>query len=99
MVVVWQLALDIIQDVRGTLAMYLFIIEESIQTLGMAIYQAKKSNRTDLVRELAQYTLDNVITPAIAFCNTYGMATYPLNQAYWIFYDSSKKLMETYLAE
>jgi len=95
--VVWSIALDVIQDVRGSIAMYLFIIEEAIQTLGMAVYLLYKDNRFQEARETAQYMLDNVINPAIDFNNTYGSVAYPLNLAYDTFYKNSKKNMETYL--
>ena len=90
--------LSAVQDVRGTLGMYLFIIEEAIQTVGMACWTLYKDNRFAEVQELAQWIIDDIIDPAIEFNNTYGMATYPLNQAYAVFYTSARKNMETYLA-
>jgi len=93
----WQIALDVVQDVRGSIAMYLFIIEEAIQTVGMACYLNYKANRLDAVRELAKWILDNIVNPAIDFNNTYGHVAYPLNLAYNVFYQSAKRNMETYL--
>lgn len=93
----WTIAIDIIQDVRGSLAMYLFIIEESIQAVGMACYMLYKKKKYEDMRNLARYAIDNIIEPAIEFNNTYGGATYPLNMAYDVFYNSAKKSMETYL--
>jgi len=95
--VVWTLALDVIEDVRGSIAMYLFIIEEAIQTLGMACYMSYKAKNMALARELAQYGIDNVINPAIEFNNAYGFIAYPLNMAYDVFYKNAKKTFETYL--
>ena len=94
---IWKVALDLVQDVRGTLGMYLFIIEESIQTVGMACWTLYKANRISEVRELAQWIIDEIIEPAIVFNETYGKVAYPLNEAYGVFYESSRKNMETYL--
>ena len=93
----WSIALDVIQDVRGSIAMYLFIIEEAIQTVGMACYLNYKANRLEAVRDLAKWILDNIINPAIDFNNTYGSVAYPLNLAYNVFYHAAKRNMETYL--
>ena len=77
--------------------MYLFIIEESIQTVGMACWTLYKANRISEVRELAQWVLNEIIDPAIVFNEQYGKVAYPLNEAYGVFYEASRKNMETYL--
>jgi len=93
----WTIALDVIEDVRGSVAMYLFIIEESIQTLGMACYLLAKQERWNDLLDLANWIIANVINPAIDFNNTYGMVAYPLNMAYDTFYKASKTNMENYI--
>jgi len=93
----WEIVLDVIQDVRGSIAMYLFIVEEAIQTAGMACYLLHKHKKLEECRETAQYILDNIINPAIDFNNRYGAIAYPLNMAYDVFYKSAKTSMETYL--
>lgn len=93
----WQLALDVIQDVRGSVAMYLFIIEEAIQTVMMAVYIANKAGQYEKMIELATYVKNEVIEPAILFNNTYGAVAYPLNMSYDVFYKSAKRTTETYL--
>jgi len=95
--VVWTIALDVIQDVRGSIAMYLFIIEESIQTVGMACYLLTKANRKEDARDIARWAIDNIIDPALQFNETYGGVAYPLNMSYDVFYKSAKKNFETYL--
>jgi len=97
LMVVWTIALDVVQDVRGSIAMYLFILEEAIQTVGMSVYLMHKANMDEEVRSQAKWILDEIINPAIEFNNTYGMLAYPLNQAYSTFYESAKRNMETYL--
>jgi len=93
----WTIALDVIEDVRGSVGMYLFIIEESIQTLGMACYLLAKEQRWNDLLDLANWIIANVINPAIDFCNNYGAIAYPLNQAYATFYNASKINMENYI--
>lgn len=93
----WTLILDVIQDIRGTLGMYMFIVEESMQTVGMSLWQLYKAEMYGEVRNTAQWCLDNIINPAIEFCETYGKACYPLNMAYLLFFESSKRNVETYL--
>lgn len=97
MVFQWTIIIDIVEDVRGSIGMYLFIIEEAIQTIGMANYLAYKAGKMERVKEIAQWTIDEVIDPAINFNNIYGYIAYPLNQAYAVFYDAARKNMETYL--
>ena len=93
----WTVALDLIQDVRGSIAMYLFIIEESIQTVGMACYMLYKDQKYQEVMDLATWIISDIIDPAIEFNNTYGTVAYPLNMAYGVFYESAKRNMNTYL--
>lgn len=95
---VWSIAIDIIEDVRGSIAMYLFIIEESIQAIGMATYLANRAKKTDLTKELANYAIENLIDPALDFVKNYGTFAYPLNMAYEEFYKAARKVFETYLS-
>jgi len=95
--VAWIIAIDIIQDVRGSVGMYLFIIEESIQTIGMSCYIAKNAGKIDRAKELAQYAINNLIDPALQFVEDYGDLAYPLNLAYKEFYSAAKETMNTYL--
>ena len=93
----WQIALDVVEDVRGSIAMYLFIIEEAIQTAGMACYILYRQKKYDELRNTARWIIDNLIDPALEFVKTYGYAAYPLNLSYEVFYKSARKTMETYL--
>jgi len=94
----WIIAVDVIEDVRGSIAMFMFIIEEAIQSVGMACYLLRKANRVEECRNVAQWAIDNLINPALEFCKTYGYAAYPLNMAYESFYNAAKKTFETYLS-
>ena len=94
----WNIALDIVEDVRGSIAMYLFIIEEAIQTVGMACYLLYRQKKYDELKDTARWIIDNLIDPALEFVKTYGYAAYPLNIAYEVFYKSARKTVETYLS-
>lgn len=95
--VTWMIALDLIQDVRGSIAMYMFIIEEAIQTVGMSCYILYKDEKYAECLQLAHWILNNIIEPALGFAETYGHAAYPLEISYKVFYQASKKNMLTYI--
>jgi len=94
--VTWTLILDIIQDVRGSISMFMFIIEEAIQTVGMAIYLLYKQGKYQECLELVSWELENLINPSLEFVEQYGAVAYPLNIAYQQFYQSAKKTALTY---
>ena len=93
----WKIALDIIEDVRGSIAMYMFIIEEAVQTAGMAAYLYQKAEQTQKAKETAKWVLDNLIYPALDFVETYGYLAYPLNLSYEAFFRAAEKTMQMYL--
>lgn len=93
----WKIALDIIEDVRGSIAMYMFIIEEAVQTAGMAAYLYNKAEQKQKAKETAQWILDNLIYPAQDFTETYGYLAYPLNMAYDAFFKAAEQTMQMYL--
>jgi len=95
--VVWEIALEVVEEVRGSIAMFMFIIEEAIQTVGMACYINYKLGDVEAAKEAARWALDNLVNPALDFVDRYGAAAYPLNLAYKSFYLSAKRTMETYL--
>lgn len=94
---VWTIALDVIEDVRGSIAMYLFIIEEAIQSMGMACYLNYREKNWSALLETANYALENLIKPALDFVSTYGHVAYPLNISYQAFYEATKKQMQNYI--
>jgi len=94
---VWSIALDVIEDVRGSIAMFMFIIEEATQTAGMACYLYKKADMPEKAAELAQWIIDELLDPAIDFVDNYGYIAYPLNIAYKQFYLAAKQTMQAYL--
>jgi len=93
----WEIILDIIEDVRGTMIFYFFIIEEAIQSVSFACYLLHKAEMYEDCRNMARWCLDNLINPAIDTVAWLGTLIYPMNMSYDLFYKSAKKLMETYL--
>jgi len=95
--VVWTIAIDLIEDVRGSIAMFMFIIEEATQCVNMACYIAKEAEDMEKASEIAQWAIENLIDPALDFVQTYGILAYPLHIAYEKFFESAKKTLEQYL--
>lgn len=95
---VWwiTIAWDIVEDVRGSCAMFMFIIEEAVQTIGMACYLAQKKKQWNVLREYADFALYELIEPALQFVDQYGNLAYPLNGAYKAFFEAAKKTFLQY---
>ncbi len=92
-------AFDVFINIRETIAFYMFIIEEAIQTAGMAAYMLKKAEKIDEAKAQAQWTIDNLINPLIEFADSPAAAmAYPMNLAYKAFAQAAKKTMEAYLS-
>lgn len=91
-------AFGVFEDVRGAVAMYMFILEEAIQTVGMACYINYRRERYDKCKELAQYCIETLINPLKEFADSpAGNLAYPMNLSYSAFASASKKTMQTYL--
>ena len=91
-------AFDVFMNVRETIAFYMFIVEEAIQTAGMAAYMLKKADKIAEAKQQAQWTIDNLINPLLEFCDSPAAAmAYPMNLAYKAFAEAAKKTMEAYL--
>lgn len=84
-------------NVRETVAFYMFIIEESIQAVGMACYLYKKYGLNNKAKETAQWCINELIDPLLDFSSSIGVLAYPLNLAYSAFAEATRKVMEMYL--
>ncbi|MBT0160791.1 hypothetical protein G4O51_12495 [Candidatus Bathyarchaeota archaeon A05DMB-2] len=93
----WTLVLDTIQDTRGSVGMFMFILEESCQTMGMACYLLQKTGKWAELKSMAEYMLTELIEPALEFVSIYGHIAYPWNLAYQTFFESAKKTAQTYI--
>ena len=90
-------AFDIFMNVRETIAFYMFIIEESIQAVGMACYLLKKYGLDEDAKQYANWAKSNLIQPLREFAQGVGQVAYPMNQAYIAFADATEKVMDAYL--
>ena len=91
-------AFEVFEDVRGAVAMYMFIIEESIQTVGMANWILYKNNQISKMQENAEWIRDNLAQPLKNFATSgYGTVAYPMNLAYAKFADATLKTVEAIL--
>ena len=93
----FTIVLGKIEWVHGTVGMFMFILQEACQTLGMAAFMATRNNQLDRARELASYAITEICDPALDFCNDFGWAAYPLHLAYREFFKAARKNFETYL--
>lgn len=93
----WTIAIDLIEDVRSSIAMYMFILEETAQTLGMSCYLLSRNEEYERLIEMANYAINELINPAIEFVETYGALAYPLHFAYKAFFEGAKRTFQTYL--
>jgi len=91
-------AFKVFEFVHGTVSFYMFIIEESIQTVSLAIYLANKAELNSKMKELAQWNKDNLITPLKEFCDAGGYAGFPMNLAFKKFAEASEQAMNFYLS-
>lgn len=92
-------AFYVFTNVRETVAFYMFIVEEAIQTAGMAAYMLKKAGKIDEAKQQAQWVIDNLINPLLEFCDSPAAAmAYPMNMAYRAYAEAAKKAMEAYLS-
>lgn len=86
-----------IEWLHGTIGMFMFILQESAQTLGMAAFIAIRNDRLDLAKKLATHAITEICDPAIDFTNDFGWAAYPLHMAYREFFLAAKRNFQTYL--
>lgn len=84
-------------NVREAVAFYMFIIEESIQAVGMACYLYTKYGLNNKAKETAKWCINELIDPLLEFANSFGVLAYPMNLAYSAFAEATRKVMEMYL--
>lgn len=88
-------AFEIFQDIRGTIGMYMFIIEESIQTAGMGVFMLQKAGLYERAKQHAEWIEINLANQLKDVAtNPLGYVAYPLNLAYEAFADASLKNIE-----
>jgi len=97
LLVIADIVWDVVEDIRGTIAMMMFILEESIQTAMMAQYLAFKENMLDDAWDINIYIMQNLQNPLKELASSgWAKAAYPLNQAYESFADSTWEALSIY---
>ena len=91
-------AFEAFEKVNSIVAFFMFIIEESIQTVSLAIYLSNKAGNMEQMKELAQYNLNELILPLKDFANKQGYVGFPMNLAFRRFAEASEKAMNYYLS-
>lgn len=86
-------------NVRETVTFYMFIVEESIQAVSMAVYLAYQTGDSELANDLIDYNITQLIDPLIAFAsNPAADLAWPMSDAFLEFAKASRQSMETYRA-
>ena len=91
-------AFDAFEKINSVVAFYMFIIEEAIQTVSMAVYLSQKAGNTEKMKELAQWNKTELIIPLKDFSDDVGYLGFPMNLAYKKFAEASEKAMNYYIS-
>lgn len=91
-----KLILDVIEDVRGTVGFFMFILEEAIQTASMACWLLWRAGLKSEAKSLASWAKAELVEPAQGFCSDYGSLAYPMNECFSRFYEASRRAFEVY---
>jgi len=76
-------AFEVFEDIRSAVAMFMFILEESIQTAGMASWIYYKEKKKAEMKQNEAWIVDNLARPLKEFAESpAGYIAYPLNIAY-----------------
>jgi hypothetical protein len=88
---------DIVEDVRGTVAMCMFIMEEATQTAMMGEWIAVKENMVKEAIDLDLWISQYLATQGLDMASTWAAnAAYPLNLAYQMFFSATLKTLDIY---
>ena len=88
---------DAFMDVRGAVGMFMFILEEAIQTAGMVTWIFYKEGMKEEAKENEQWIKDNLAIPLKEFAESpSGLLAYPLNEAYKQFAEAAIRKAEQF---
>ena len=91
-------AFEVFMDIRGACGMFMFILEESIQTAGMGSWILYKEGKISEAKENEQWIVNNLAIPLKQFAQgPAGYLAYPLNLAYIAFADATIKKKEAFM--
>lgn len=90
---------DIVQDVRGTTMMLMFIVEEATQTAMMGEYIAMKEGLNSEAMQLNIWIRTYLSGQLWNLCDSnWSLVAYPLNNAYGLFAQATNKTLDIYTA-
>jgi len=88
-------AFEVFEDIRSAVSMYMFILEEAIQTLNMANWILYKAQLYDDMKININYVRNNLAQPLKDFSSgPVGYIAYPMNLSYEAFADATLKSLE-----
>jgi len=88
-------AFEVFEDIRGAVGMYMFIIEESIQTANMGNWILFKAELYNEMKENIEWIRSELANPLKDFCeNPVANVAYPLNLSYAMFAEATLKSLE-----
>ncbi|MEM2073720.1 MAG: hypothetical protein QXO33_04140 [Nitrososphaeria archaeon] len=91
-------AFEVFMDIRGACGMFMFILEEAIQTAGMGSWILYKEGKKQEAKENEQWIVNVLAQPLKDFANgPAGYLAYPLNIAYSLFADATIKKKEAFM--
>jgi len=91
-------AFQIFMDVRGACGMFMFILEEAIQTAGMASWILYKEGKLQEAKENENWIEQMLAKPLKQFAEgPAGYLAYPLNLAYIKFAEATIKKKEAFM--
>jgi len=91
-------AFEIFNQIRETVVFYMFIQEEAIQTLSMAVFLAQGRDDWQEVEEMAKYTRDEHVEDLHnQASNVLANVAFPMNLAFQKFTNASRTAMNYYI--
>ena len=88
---------EVFSDVRGAVGMFMFILEEAIQTAGMATWILYKNEDIEGAKQNEEWIKNNLAIPLKQFAESpSGYLAYPLNIAYKAFAEAAIRKAELF---
>lgn len=91
------IAWDVVEDIRGTVAMCMFILEEAAQTAMMGEWVAMKEEMWEEAIDLNMWISQYLASQGLELSDSpYANAAYPMNKAYVMFFSAIYKTLSIY---
>ncbi len=91
-----SVAFEVFEDIRGAVSMYMFIIEEAIQTMNMATWILYKAGLYSDVINNINYIKNDLAIPLRDFARgPVGQLAYPMNLSYEAFAEATIRALDS----